>query len=354
MNKFAPSFSALTAPSRSSFLRHFLLFPRPQQMPPLVLTPCSRRATVVGVMVLDILVYGNPTIDEIVREDHVHILPGGGALFSSLAAASLGSRVKVIGNVGYDYPDKYLRSLQRHRVETALLHKVQSYTTRFRIRYDQNKRKLWLVVPGSQISSRQARLNGAVHLAPVFHEISTRDILRASTKAKFLSLDFQGLIRTTDVTGLVKTVPRRLGNVLKACNVVKGSVEEFDRVGLLERRNRGLRHLLKFGPQFVLMTMGTHGSLLGIRDGSQFSIPAFPEPDALDSTGAGDVLIGSWLSVYLRTRDPVWSAAVGSALASLTSRKMGLSKFAFSRTELFRRSAWVYARVNHLTGPSRI
>ena len=322
-------------------------------MPPLVLTPCSRRATVVGVMVLDILVCGNPTIDEIVREDRVHILPGGGAFFSSLAAASLGSRVKVIGNVGYDYPDKYLRSLRRHGVDTALLHEVQGSTTRFRIRYDHNKRKLWLVAPGSHISSRQAWFNGAVHLAPVFHEISTRDVLRASTKAKFLSLDFQGLIRTADSTGLVKKIRRRLGSVLKTCNVVKGSVEEFDRVGLWEKRNRGLRRLLKFGPDFVLITKGTRGSVLGIRDGSQFSIPAFPEPDALDSTGAGDVLIGSWLSVYLRTRDPVWSAAVGSALASLTSRKMGLSKFAFSRTELFRRSVWVYARIKHPTGPSR-
>jgi len=143
----------------------------------------------------------------------------------------------------------------------------------------------------------------------------------------------------------VNTVRKRLGSVLRICNVVKGSTEEFYRMGFWEERSRALRRFLLLGPEFALVTRGRHGSILGVRDGSQFSIPAFPDRDAFDPTGAGDVLIGSWLSAYLRTRDPVWSAAVGSAFASLTSRKMGLSKFVFSRNELLRRSVWVYTRV---------
>ncbi|HZY95306.1 MAG TPA: PfkB family carbohydrate kinase [Candidatus Bathyarchaeia archaeon] len=302
-------------------------------------------------MALDLLVYGNPTIDEIVRKDRVHILPGGGVFFSSMAAASLGCRVRLIGNVGHDYPSKYLSWLKQHSVDVALLQRVQGSTTRFRIRYENDKRKLWLLASGAEINSSGILPYGAVHLAPVFNEIAIPDIFRVRSKCEFLSIDYQGMIRTADTTRLVKTVRRRLGNVLRICNIAKGSVEEFNRMGLWEKQNRRLRRLLLHGPEFALITLGKHGSILAIRNGSQFSIPAFPDPDAFDPTGAGDVLIGSWLSVYLRTHDPVWSAAVGSAFASLTSRKMGLSKFVFSRNELLRRSAWVYTRVKRFRRP---
>jgi cytidine kinase len=301
-------------------------------------------------MVPSLLVYGNPTIDEVVRDNHVRVLPGGGALFSSMAAASLGSRVKVIGNVGRDYPEKYLKSLRLRGVDTGLLHKVPGSTTRFRIQYENDRRKLWLVAPGTKISSPRLQHYQAVHLSPVFHEISSRDILRVRSRCKFLSLDFQGMIRTVDSSGLVKTVRRRLDSVLRICNLVKGSVEEFDQLELSEKRSKIVRRLFLLGPEFALLTLGSHGAILGIRDGSQFSIPAFPDPEVFDPTGAGDILAGSWLSVYLRTHDPVWSAAVGSAFASLTSRRMGVSKFTFSRNELLSRSAWVYSRVKRFRG----
>src|SRR3989441_7651851 len=97
--------------------------------------------------------------------------------------------------------------------------------------------------------------------------------------------------------------------------------------------------------RYAIVTMGEKGSWLGSqRDGSYF-IPAFPDRTIRDSTGAGDVFAGSWLSTYLSTKDPVWASAVGSAFASLASRRTGLSKFQMSRSELFRRASWVYNHV---------
>src|SRR2546427_8636866 len=97
--------------------------------------------------------------------------------------------------------------------------------------------------------------------------------------------------------------------------------------------------------RYAIVTTGEKGSWLGSqRNGSCF-IPAFPDREIRDPTGAGDVFAGSWLTTYLSTKDPVWASSVGSGFASLASRKSGLSKFQISRTELFRRAAWVYNHV---------
>ncbi len=106
-----------------------------------------------------------------------------------------------------------------------------------------------------------------------------------------------------------------------------------------------LNRFLTMRAEYAIVTMGEKGSWLGSqRDGICF-VPPFSDRSIRDSTGAGDVFAGSWLSTYLKTKDPVWASAVGSAFASLASRKTGLAKFRISRTELFRRAVWVY---NHI------
>jgi len=104
--------------------------------------------------------------------------------------------------------------------------------------------------------------------------------------------------------------------------------------------------ILAKGPKYAIVTLGSKGSLLGIRNDRRFLIPAFPVRGIKDPTGAGDVYAGAWLCSYLSTKDPVWAAAVGSAFGSLASQKTGLSKFRFSRKELFRRASWVYNHVD--------
>src|SRR2546430_12497846 len=105
--------------------------------------------------------------------------------------------------------------------------------------------------------------------------------------------------------------------------------------------------------QHGIVTMGENGSWLGSQRNGSYFIPAFPDPRIRDSTGAGDVFAGSWLSTYLSTKDPVWASSVGSAFASLASRRTGLSKFSLRRRELLRRAGWVYNHVKPLRNNER-
>ena len=292
---------------------------------------------------MDIAVCGNPTIDELVQNGRVRTSPGGSALFTSCAAAYLGSKVGIIGTIGEDYPPKILKRLKTLHIDIHFLRETPRPSTRFQITRNNGSRKLELIEPGSHVVAPRStgRFQG-VHLGPVFNEIQSSLITTLRKRCEFLSADLQGFIRAVSGNGTVLTVPRSLSRILGRCDMVQASIEE----ARSQTRSRDPRDILNrflaMRVQYAIVTMAERGSWLGSQHARSYFVPAFPERSIRDSTGAGDVFAGSWLSTYLSTRDPVWASAVGSAFASLSSRKTGLSKFRISRTELLRRAVWVY------------
>src|SRR5713101_2608790 len=321
------------------------MFPRIEEGP-LLLTSCcglrpGRHST------LDIAVCGNPTIDELVQNGKVHTYPGGSALFTSCAAAYLGSKVGIIGTIGEDYPPKILNRLKALHIDIHFLRETPRPSTRFQMTRNNGSRKLRLIEPGSHVVTPRStgRFQG-VHLGPVFNEIQSSLITTLRKRCEFLSADLQGFIRAVSGNGTVRTVPRGLSRILGRCDMVQASIEEA-RSHTRSRDPRAiLNRFLAMRVQYAIVTMAERGSWLGSQHARSYFVPAFPERGIQDSTGAGDVFAGSWLSTYLSTRDPVWASAVGSAFASLSSRKTGLSKFRISRTELLRRAVWVYNHVD--------
>ena len=294
---------------------------------------------------MDIVVCGNPTIDELVQKSRVLLSAGGSALFSSCAAAYLGSRVGILGNVGDDYPPSNLRRLRTLHVDLSFLRTNAGPSTRFRITRINRSRELRLIDPCVPIAAPwSSRRYHGIHLGPVFNEISDSLMRNLRKRCEFLSADLQGFIRTVSGS-VVRTVPRNLNTLLGHCDMVQASIEEARTETRLKDPKAMLSRFLKMRVRYAIVTMGEAGSWLGSRRDGSYLIPAFQDRSIRDLTGAGDVFAGSWLSTYLSTKDPVWASAVGSAFASLASRRSGLSKFRPSRRELFRRASWVYAHV---------
>jgi sugar/nucleoside kinase (ribokinase family) len=298
---------------------------------------------------MDIAVCGNPTLDVLGKDGRIRITPGGTALFASCAAEYLRARVRIIGNIGEDYPRSVLSWLKYRGLNLRLLRKTENPSTRFRIGYHQESRRLWLLEPGSPIEP--AWKGGPVqglHLGPVFNEVSESLARSLRKKCAFMSLDIQGLVRKVNRSAEVQTWRRNLDPVLKLCDMVKASVAEA-KFQTSSRNHRDiLDRFLATGPKHAIITLGGKGSLLGVGTNQKFFIPPFPEGRIRDPTGAGDVYAGAWLTSYLRTKDPVWAASAGSAFGSLASQRTGLSKFEISRGELFRRTSWVYNHVKPL------
>jgi len=295
---------------------------------------------------MDIAVCGNPTIDELVQNGEIRISPGGSALFSSCAAAYLGSKVRILGRIGEDYPSGTLRRLKTLHIDVRLLKRSESRSTRFQITRIDGSRKLRLLESGDQIVAPVGSYHfQGVHMGPVFNEISGSLVNTLRKRCGFLSADLQGFIRTVSANGTVRTVPRSLSQLIGQCDMVQASIEEARSQTKSGDPRVILNRFLKMRTRYVIVTMGEKGSWIGSQQDGTYFVPPFSDRSTRDSTGAGDVFGGSWVSTYLSTKDPVWASAVGSAFASLASRKTGLSKFRLSRIELLRRAVWVYNHV---------
>jgi sugar/nucleoside kinase (ribokinase family) len=292
------------------------------------------------------MVCGNLTIDELVGSRRVAFAPGGSALFASGAAAYLGAKVGIMGNIGEDYPLHVLRRLRALHIDLRFLRKIEGASTRFRIIPRNGSRTLRLLDPGKPIvAPLEGRGFQGVHLGPVFNEISSSLVKSLRKRCDFMSADLQGFIRTASRTGTVRTAPRNLSQLLAQCDMVQASIDEARSQVRSRDPRQILRRFLKHGVRYAIVTMGERGSWLGSRDDGTYFVPAFRGGHTRDSTGAGDVFAGSWLRTYLATKDPVWASSVGSAFASLASRRTGLSKLRLGRIELFRRAGWVFNHV---------
>lgn len=289
------------------------------------------------------MVCGNLTIDELVMNHQISISPGGSAMFASAAAAKLGAKVEILGNVGADFPLAILRRFEKIGIRNRFLRKTTRPSTRFRITRFNGLRRLELLEPGKSIAAplRMQSFDG-IHLGPVFREISSSLARRLRKNCEILSADLQGFIRVSSKSGLVRTVPRNLNFLLSQCDIVQASLEEGRSQAHSGDPRRILNRFLRLNVRHAIVTVGSRGAWLGSREGEVRFVPAFPDHDVTDSTGAGDVFAGSWLRTFLSTGDPVWSSAVGAACASLASRRTGLSKFQFPRREVLHRAGWVY------------
>ena len=288
-------------------------------------------------------VYGNLTLDELCQNGEHLVRPGGSALYSSLAAAYLGARVSIFSSIGRDYPRNTLSSISSNLIDLAGVKKFDGLTTRFRISYSADSRRLEVVHPGQRLRpGRILRSLQAIHLGPVFNEIGLDALTYARRHSEFLTLDVQGLLRTTGPEGFVRLVRKNVNPFLSKCNLVKATEEEARVMAPASTIVAKARGLLRKGAQYAIITRGRSGSLLVKNYGGAFRIPSVPERRVVDLTGAGDIFIGSWLATFMFVEDALWAAAVGAAFASLSVRGTGVSKFRVDRRELFRRASWVY------------
>ena len=84
------------------------------------------------------------------------------------------------------------------------------------------------------------------------------------------------------------------------------------------------------GPKFVILKKGEHGAMLFSADGI-FVVPAYPTPEVVDPTGAGDSFAGGILGYLASDHSPPpgrlrRAMAYGTVIASLTVEGFGLDR----------------------------
>jgi len=299
--------------------------------------------------VFDLVTVGHFAIDYIHLPRMVSSKPtlGGSPTYVSLAAAKLGARVSVVSKVGEDFSNNYVKWLKNNKIDLLGLKRVKdASTTQFVIKYQKDwKRKLQLKARAPTISandlpdSLQAR---AVHVAPIANELSEELVTKLRKATSILSLDPQGFVRDFDRKGNVRLKSWKGQSVLEQVDVYKSSLNEIEAVTGATNLQLATRKIGDYGVKIVIVTRGMHGSTVFF-DNTLYNIPAYASKNVLDPTGAGDAFSGAFLAEYIREKDPLWCACVGSASASFVVEGVGPEKFG-EKEETYERATKIYEK----------
>ena len=273
---------------------------------------------------------------------------GGSAAYTSISAVRLGATASVISKVGGNFPEAYLWWLRQEGIDlSGVTRLTDQLTTSFELRYnkDLSERTLSLKSKGAPIdladvpSDLKAK---AVHIAPIANEVSFEVVEHIKHRAGLLSLDPQGLLRSFDEAGNVaenSSVDKRIFSLI---NIYKSSQNEILTLTGQSELKAAIEAIHDFGVETVIVTMGTKGSVLSV-EGAQFNIAACPSQVLVDPTGAGDAFIGGFLTEYLRQKESIWCACVGSAAASLVVEGIGPTYFG-KKEEICLRAKTLYEK----------
>ena len=298
----------------------------------------------------DIAVAGHFSIDTINLPSRTapFVILGGAATYTSFAAKRLDATVSVISRVGENFPRAYLWWLNQEGIDVSSVARFPGEpTTGFELTYDKDlsQRTLKLKSKGLPLTIDDVPKSfhaKAVHLAPIANEITYEVAEQLKMQAEILSLDPQGLIRNFDEAGNVSENAEIDNRIFSLVNIFKSSQNEISVLTGETQLKPAIKAIHDVGVETVIVTLGAKGSVLSV-EGAQYQIEACPSQVLVDPTGAGDVYIGSFLTEYLKQKESLWCAAVGSAAASCVVEGIGSTYFG-NKEEIYRRATILHEK----------
>jgi sugar/nucleoside kinase (ribokinase family) len=303
-----------------------------------------------AVQTSDIAVVGHFAIDSIrlPRRFAPFIVLGGSVTYVSFVAKRLDATVSIISKVGGDFPQAYMWWLGEEGIDLlGVTRLADEQTTRFELGYskDLSNRTLKLTSKASAINvsdlPRSLRAK-AVHVAPIAGEISYKVVKRLKGRAEVLSLDPQGLLRRFGKTGNVTLQAQVHKRLFSLINIYKSSLHEIRALTGHSDLKSAIAAVHDFGVETVIVTLGAKGAVLSVEK-TVYNIPPCNSRVFVDPTGAGDAFIGGFLTEYIRQKDSLWCACVGSAAASLVVEGIGPTFFG-EKEEIYQRAQSVYEK----------
>ena len=252
----------------------------------------------------------------------------GGAATHFALAASFFDQVHAVGVVGDDFTDADRAVLTDRGVDVTDVEHVEGGKTFF-----------WSGVYHHDLNSRDTldtQLNVFEHFEPKLSQASRDaevvflaniqpdlqyDVRQQCANAKFVAMDSMDLWINIARDSLVRTIGSVDGLLLNDA--------ELKMLTGKPSLVQAAQEVMQMGPKVVVAKQGEYGASMFTRDGV-FGLPAYPTPDVVDPTGAGDTFAGGFVgSIAARidegiSDDLLRSAmAYGTALASFNVEAFG-------------------------------
>jgi sugar/nucleoside kinase (ribokinase family) len=278
---------------------------------------------------LSILVVGSVAFDTVKTPfgEGVEVLGGSATHFS--VSASFWTPVRLVAVVGEDFTDEHKRPLLDHKVDLSGLTAAPGRTFRWVGEYGDDLNvartldtQLNVFAEFKPDVPAAWRDTPVLFLANIDPELQW-DVLSQVQGAKLVAADTMNF--------WIDSKPQALKKLLSRVRLLLINDGEI-------RQLTGERHLVRaaeivrsWGPEAIVVKRGEHGVL--VLDGKQhgFALPAFPVPQVLDPTGAGDAFAGGFLG-FLASRgvdgplDLRRAAVAGSVMASFQVEDFSLER----------------------------
>jgi sugar/nucleoside kinase (ribokinase family) len=261
---------------------------------------------------MPLLVVGSVAFDSVetptARRDRVL---GGSAVFFSYAASYF-SAVRLVGAVGEDWPSEHTELLKKRSIDTTGLKKIDGGKTFFwRGKYLPNM---------NDRETMEVQLNVLEQYSPTLSEDYRRSrfVFLANgppgTQMRVLEQLSGATLTVADTMELwIRETNKEVRALLKR---IDGLVMNDSEAKLLtgdENLVRAGQSVLKMGPKFVVIKKGEHGAMF-FAEHETYVMPAYPTPNLVDPTGAGDSFAGGMMG-YLSEKENFEPATLKTALA---------------------------------------
>lgn len=270
----------------------------------------------------DILVVGSLAYDTIRTPSGIKERAlGGSANYFSLAA-SLFSKVKVVGVVGEDYSAKDQELLSSRGVDLSGLITAPGKTFHWEGSYegDMNEAKtlrtdLNVFADFNPVLPNHYKESGFVFLANIDPDLQLQ-VLEQVQSPKFIGMDTMNLWIDIKRDQLIR--------VLERTHLVLINEGEAKMLTGKSSAVAAAPEITALGPKAVVIKRGEYGFLMYTKEEGYFSLPAMPIAQVVDPTGAGDTFAGgvfgylSALGREVTQQDLRQACVVGSVLASFT------------------------------------
>ncbi|MEW6096744.1 MAG: PfkB family carbohydrate kinase [bacterium] len=277
---------------------------------------------------MSILVVGTLALDSVKTPfGKVTDALGGSATYFSLAA-SIFTKVNLVGVVGMDFPDEYVSFLEKRGIDLEGLQKKEGKTFRWEgeYHYDLNEAitldtQLNVLEGFSPIIPLQYQDTDFIFLANIDPELQL-NVLEQLRAPKLVVADTMNFWIERKINALLQ--------VLKKIDIAILNDAEARQLTNEPNLINAAKKLLSLGPKRIIIKKGEHGSLM-ISKLRFFSAPAYPLESIFDPTGAGDSFAGGflgYLASHKNLKEPEMKKAIiyGTTVASFTVEDFSINR----------------------------
>ena len=277
---------------------------------------------------MSVLIVGTTALDSIrtPKAENPRLL--GGSASHAGVAASFFAPVKLVGIVGADFPEKYVKLYRKHGLDLAGLQRAPGKTFHWSGEYElnmNNRRTLATelgVIEGFSPTLPEAHRDTPYVLLANCAPALQSHVLAQMRRPKFVVADTMDLWLNIALPDLLKLLRRVDALVLND--------SEARQLAGDDNVISAARKIHKLGPKFVIVKKGEHGAVLS-GPGGLFLSPAYPLLRVVDPTGAGDSFVGGLMGWLAGARGPLEqnlrrAMIYGSVVASFCCEGFGLAR----------------------------